>query len=181
METATIATAEGPHFTSAYLEQIKYATWDGERTVKDFTELYEMRAALEGELGLTTEGFIPELYEGNGNKYHDSAVDAMGKILAREHNGVTLRELEDTDRDAANRARQKAMQEGLMDFADASAQAILTAEAPTVRTASIEGYIENLSKKKTPEEMADLQEKQEEAEYQFRTAQEKYEKLRRQH
>jgi len=169
---------EGPHFTSAYLDKMGYSTWDAERRASDLISLNEMRVNIEKQLGMSSDAEIPELREKTGDRIKDAAKEAADRILAREHNGITLLELQDRDPIKAAMVRQRAMQEGLTHFARESALQLLISEKPKVDAESIDAHIENLSKKKNDEEIEALQEREEESEFRFTQAQERFKKIR---
>lgn len=177
-DTLRVSATEGPHFSSAYLDKLGYATWDGDRKANDLVALNGVREAIEKELGVPPAGEIPDFSKKNGNRIHDATTEAVGRILAREHNGITFLELQDRDPVKAVQVRQRAMQEGLTQFAGEQAVSLLQSEKPKVDTVSIDAHIANLSKRASTSQLESLQTQATEGGEKFNEETSRYQELR---
>jgi hypothetical protein len=149
-DTTRVVASDKPRFTSDYLREHGFSDWPADRVEKDLVELNNLRVDLEKRLGFAgsnAEGWsVPDFDRKNGQAMHDHTVKAVSEILAREHSGRSLVELQHEDPVAAARVRHQGMQEGLMILSPELAKSILKAENPEVDTALIEAQIARLGK-----------------------------------
>jgi hypothetical protein len=175
-----VVSSEAPRLTSDYLEKLHFTEWSADEIETDLKALNNLRVSVEGQLGFETnkdDWTVPDFQRGGKSRLHNSVVDRMGLILAREHEGKTFAELHHEDPVIAAQVRHKAIQEGLMHFSDEFAKSVLTAEKPDVEVGKITRQIEEISKPADPKEEEAKTAERTEAEAKYRSAKSQYERL----
>lgn len=178
-EVSILGASDAPQVTNDYLEKIHYADWDEAQIVNDLTDLNGLRLALDAQLGKTATSWwkTSDFARGSGMTLEDATVDQLRSLLAENHRGRSITELESADPVAAAQVRYEARSRALMHYADWEAKALLREEKPRGDITAVDAHIAELRRVPAPEDLDTLVETRDTAVTKSEEAQHAYDDL----